>query len=72
MTGYSFENVPQLHRHSPNWMKLSGFVELVNVSIAGDLKIFKSLAKGSEREGNLGSRSQNLISGISPFEMIES
>ena len=35
-------------------MKLSAFVELVNVSIAGDLKNFKNLAKGSEQEGQLG------------------
>jgi len=34
-------------------MKLSEFVELVNVSIAGDLKNFKNLAKGSEYGGQL-------------------
>ena len=53
-------------------MKLSGFVELVNVSIAGDLKFFKSLARDPNGRDNLGSSSQNLIPGVSPFEMIES
>ncbi|CAF3978319.1 unnamed protein product, partial [Rotaria sp. Silwood1] len=32
--GYSFENVPQLHRLHANPMKLSEFVGLVPVSIA--------------------------------------
>jgi hypothetical protein len=46
--GYSFENVPQLHRLSANGMKLSEFIGLVNVSIAVDLKSFKNLAKMSK------------------------
>jgi hypothetical protein len=34
-------------------MKLSEFVELINVSIAGDLKKFQNLVKGSEYGGQL-------------------
>ncbi len=51
--GYSFGNVPQLHRLSANGMKLCGFVELVNVSIAVDLKSFKNLANRSKSGGQV-------------------
>jgi hypothetical protein len=48
-------------------MKFSEFVGLGNVSIVVDLKSFKTLQRGPNRGDNLGSPSQNLIFGISPF-----
>ncbi len=48
------ETYQSLHRLSANRMKLCGFVGLVNVSIAVDLKIFKNLAKRSKSGAQVG------------------
>ena len=65
--GYSFGNVPQLHRLSANGMKLCGIVGLVNVSIAVDLKSSKNLANRSKSGDKLESTSQKLTSGMFPL-----
>ncbi len=56
-----------LHRLSANGVKLCGFVGLVNVSIAVDLKSSKNLANRSKSGDKLESPSQKLTSGIFPF-----
>ena len=61
------EMYQSLHRLSANGMKLCGFVGLVNVTIAVDLKSFKNLAKRSKSGDKLGSPSQKLTSEIFPF-----